>query len=134
MPIHNNEKAFSLPETLLTVFLLASVILYFILAFVIGKYTIQLSKERIIASNLLREDMESVLGASYTAIDGMAGSTNININDGLKNFPATRTLSVLTVDPAIYGYKKIYASIQWTGGVTKNRALSEDMVAYVTKK
>jgi competence protein ComGC len=128
------KKAFSLPEVMLAIFLLASIILLFILSYTIGKYATQLSKERLIAVNLLREDLEIVLDVNYSSIDALAGSQNIVINDGLKNYFVTKTLSVLTVDPAIYGYKEIYARVEWTGGITRNRVLAEEMVLYVTKK
>ena len=119
---------------MLAIFLLASIILLFILSYTIGKYATQLSKERLIAVNLLREDLEIVLDVNYSSIDALAGSQNIVINDGLKNYFVTKTLSVLTVDPAIYGYKEIYARVEWTGGITRNRVLAEEMVLYVTKK
>ncbi|GEM_PF-4726719 len=130
----HQEKAFSLPEVILAICLLASVMLYFILSYTVGKYTIQISKERLIAVNLLRQDMETVLDTTYVSIDALAGSQGISINDGLKSYSATKTLSVLTIDPAIYGYKEIYARIDWAGGVTKNKVLTEEMVLYVTKK
>ncbi len=128
------KKAFSLPEVMLAIFLLASVILYFILSYTVGKYTTQLSKERLIAVNLLRQDMETVLGTTYSSIDALAGSQTMSLNDGMKTYSATKTLSVLTIDPAIYGYKEVYAKIEWTGGISRNATLNEDMVLYVTKK
>lgn len=119
---------------MLAIFLLASVILYFILSYTVGKYTTQLSKERLIAVNLLRQDMETVLGTTYSSIDALAGSQTMSLNDGMKTYSATKTLSVLTIDPAIYGYKEVYAKIEWTGGISRNATLNEDMVLYVTKK
>lgn len=128
------KKAFSLPEVMLAICLLASVILYFILSYTVGKYTTQLSKERLIAVNLLRQDMETVLDTTYTSIDALAGSQTISVSDGLKTYSATKTLSILTIDPAIYGYKEVYVKIDWAGGITKNKTLIEEMVLYVTKK
>jgi len=132
--MHNQKKAFSLPEVLVAILVLASVIIYFLLSFTIGKYAIQLSKERLVVANLLREEMETVLGTNYSAlVDGTAQS-QIAISDGLKTFSATKTLDIVTVQAGIYGYKEIHANIAWTGGVIRNRTLSEEMVMYVTKK
>lgn len=134
MPNIHTRKAFSFPETLLAIFLIASLILYFLAAFGVGKNASQLSKERLIVINLLREDMEFILGSNYSTIDSLAGSQNITINDGLKSFQATKTLGISTEDAGIYGYKKVYDKIEWVGGARRNRVLNEEMVLYVTKK
>ncbi len=128
------QKAFSLPEVMLATCLLASVILFFILSYAVGKYAIQLSKERLIAVNLLRQDMETILSTTYVSIDTLDGSQTISISDGLKTYSATKTINVLTIDPAIYGYKEVYIMINWLGGISRNTTLTEEMVLYVTKK
>lgn len=132
--VYNRKKAFSLVEVLLTMALLAGVILYFILALTIGRYATQLSKERLIINGFLRESVENILETNYTLIDGMAGTSSVSINDGSRIISADITLDPpVVVDPGLYGYKKIRVRIDWTGGVTKNRALQQEVVMYVTK-
>ena len=55
------EKAFSLTEALIAIFILASLVLCFILAFTVSKYTTQMSKTRLICINLVRKEMEEML-------------------------------------------------------------------------
>jgi len=134
VPIHNRKKGIVLVESLLGIFLLASIVLYSVSSFVVGKYTTRLSKERFIVSNLLREDMENFLSVNYSDIEDMPVYTNITINDGSRIFSATKTLKPSTVEAGIYGNKKIYAKITWTGGISSTQTLLEEMVMYVTKK
>jgi hypothetical protein len=132
-----NRKGFILVESQIGLFLLASIILSSVSSFVVGKYATRLSKERFVVSNLLREDMESFLSASYsdTAYPPPASVvTNITIADGLRTFSATKTLEYTTIVAGIYGYKKIYGKIAWAGGISGTRALQEEMVLYVTKQ
>ena len=60
-------------ESLAGIYLLASIVLYSISSFVVGKYITRLTKDRFIVSNLLREDMENLLSVNYSTIGG-AGS------------------------------------------------------------
>ena len=134
IPILNRRKGIILVESLLGIFLLASIILYSISSFVVGKYTTRLSRERFVISNLLREDMENFLACNYSTIVDGPVSTNITINDGSRIFSATKTLDPETVDAGIYGYKKIYGKIEWLGGISSTQTLLEETVMYVTKK
>jgi hypothetical protein len=134
IPMHDRKKGIILVESMLGIFLLASIILYSISSFVVGKYVTRLSKERFIVSNLLREDMENFLSVNYsTIVDGLV-STDIAINDGSRTFPATKTLEPSTMEEGIYGYKKIYGKIEWLGGISGAQTLQEEMVIYVTKQ
>ena len=131
----SRKKGFSLAEAVLAVFLLASVIGYSISSFMVSRHASKLSRERIIVSNLLREDMETFLNTNYEDIvDDGPVSTGLNINDGSRTFTATKTLEPTTIVEGIYGYKTIYARIAWTGGISGDKALEEEMVMYVTKK
>ncbi|MBI4974979.1 MAG: hypothetical protein HZC19_04190 [Candidatus Omnitrophica bacterium] len=129
-----NEKAFSLPEALISIFILASLILCFILAFTVSKYTTQMSKTRLICINLLRKDMEEILATPYADVDSLAGTQDISINDGMKVMTIRKTIGVTTKDPDIYGYKKIYVAMEWAGGISGIRDLKEEAILYVTKE
>jgi len=113
---------------------LASVIAYSISAFIVARHASKLSRERIVVSNLLREDMENFLSVNYSDIVDGSVVTDITINDGLRAFSATKTLRPETVVPGIYGYKKIYGKIIWGGGILGNKPLIEESVIYATKK
>lgn len=132
--MRSRKKGFSLAEAVLAVFLLASVIGYSISAFIVARHSSKLSRERIVVSNLLREDMENFLSVDYSDIVDGPATTYITINDGSRTFPATKTLEPSTMVGDIYGYKKIYAKITWSGGISGNKPLEEEMVMYVTKK
>ncbi len=118
----------------MSVFLLASAVGYSISAFMVARQASNLSRERIIVSNLLREDMENFLSVNYSDIVDGAVLTPITINDGSRTFSASKTLEPSTVEVGIYGYKKIYAKIAWNGGISGNKPLKEEMVMYVTKR
>ena len=133
--VRNRKKGFLLVESLVAIFLLASLILFFISAFIVGRYVTKLSRERLIVSNLLREEMETILAANYsTAPDSPPVETDITISDGAGTFDAVKTVATETEEEGTYGYKTIYAKIEWTGGMTKNTPLVEEMVMYVTKQ
>lgn len=129
-----NEKAFSLPEALIAIFILASLILSFILAFTVSKYTTQMSKSRLIVINLLRKEMEDILATSYSQIDLLAGTQDIGINDGMKTMVIRKTVAVITEDPNMYGYKRAYVNMEWAGGTSGIKNLKEEAVLYVTKE
>jgi len=118
----------------MSVFLLASAVGYSISAFMVARQASNLSRERIIVSNLLREDMENFLSVNYSDIVDGTVLTPITINDGSRTFSAAKTLEPSTIEAGIYGYKKIYAKIAWTGGISGNKPLKEEMVMYVTKR
>lgn len=126
-----------MPEALISIVLLASLVLYFILAFTVGKYATQLSKNRMIMSNLLRSEMENVLATNYNSI---TASTRLNesINDGSKTISVTTTVDIpiLMEQDAygIYGYKKVHVKLDWMGGVSGTQHLSEEAVLYVTNE
>jgi hypothetical protein len=132
--MRSRKNGFSLAEAVLAVFLFASVIGYSISAFIVSRHASKLSRERIIVSNLLREDMENFLNVNYADIVDGPVSTDITINDGSRTFSATKTLEPNTVVAGIYGYKRIYAKIAWAGGISGDKPLEEEMVMYVTKK
>ncbi|MDP2928627.1 MAG: hypothetical protein Q8O01_01005 [Candidatus Omnitrophota bacterium] len=113
---------------------LASVIAYSISAFIVARYASKLSRERVVVSNLLREDMENFLSVNYADIVDGSVTTDIIINDGLRAFSVTKTLRPETVVEGIYGYKKIYGKIVWSGGILGNKPLMEEGIIYVTKK
>lgn len=127
------NRGFTLPETVVTIAVLASVMLYFILAFTVGKYTTKISKERSIVSNLLRSEMETVLNSNYPIPDTAKGAQDTTINDGLRDLTITKTVDFTTEDPGVYGYQKIYIKMEWAGGVTHNQILREEAVLYFTK-
>ena len=129
----NRKKGIILVESLVAIFLLASIVMFTTSSFVVGKHITRLSKERFIVSNLLREDMESLLATNYTNLTDGTVVSNIIVNDGVRSFPAVKTLVVQTIDSSIYGYKQIYGKIAWAGGITNSQVLLEEMVLYVTK-
>ncbi len=130
--LYDKKRAFVLPEALISIVLLASLVLYFILAFTVGKYATQLSKNRMIMSNLLRSEMENILATSYVNLAPI--SQAINVDDGSKIIPVTKTISLTTEDPDIYGYKKVYVKLEWTGGISRNQMLKEEAILYVTRE
>ena len=127
------NRGFTLPELVITIAILASAILYFILAFTVGKYTTKISKERIVVSNFLRSEMENILDSNYPVPEESKGAQNIVLNDGVRDLTVTKTLDFTTEDPDVYGYQKVYIKLEWTGGVTHNRILREEAVLYYTK-
>lgn len=129
-----NEKAFSLPEALISIFILASLILSFIFAFTVSKYTTQMSKTRLICINLVRKEMEEILAVPYVDVDSLAGTQDISINDGMKVMTIRKTVGVTTEDADIYGYKKVYVAMEWASGTSGIRDLKEEAVLYVTKE
>lgn len=130
--IYRKKKASTLPEALITISILAFVILYFILAFTVGKYAIQLSKDRIIISNLLKAEMENALGSNYANL--AAVSENITVTAGSKNISVNKALNLTVEDPDVYGYKKVYVKLEWQGGILGDKTLQEEAVMYVTKR
>ena len=100
----------------------------------VARHTSKLSRERIVISNLLRADMENFLGSNYSGIVDGSVITYVDISDGSRTFQAVKTLDSETVIAGIYGYKKIYGKIAWSGGLSGNRPLDEEMVMYVTRK
>ncbi len=132
IPLHNKKTAFALPEALITIALMAFVALYFILSFMVSRYSTVLSKERIVVSNLLRGEMENVLASNYDSISPV--TQNITVDDGTKSMAIAKTINVNTEDTDTYGYKKVYVKMEWTGGASGNRALKEEAVMYVTKE
>lgn len=129
-----DKRGFTLPETIMTIAILATVILYFILAFAVGKYTTKVSRERIVVSSALRSEMENLLDSNYPIPDASKASQDIVVNDGSKDLTVTRTLDFTTEDPGIYGYQKIYIKMEWAGGVTHGQTLREEAVSYLTKE
>ena len=127
-------------ESLAGIFLLATVVLYSISSFVVGKYITRLTKDRFVVSNRLREDMESLLSVNYSAIGSDDSTTPVTLDPSLLppmsiNHPqVTETLISTTMATGIYGYKMIYGKIEWLGGVSGTQPLSEEMVMYVTKQ
>ncbi len=125
---YRQTRAFTLPEALITVGILASVILYSILAFTVGKYATQLSKSRIIISNLLKAEMESILGSTYSTLT--SSSKDIEI-DNIKVRVIVDT--PIVVDPDVYGYKKVHVRLEWKGGISWNKTLRDEAVMYVPR-
>jgi hypothetical protein len=130
----NRKKGFLLVESLTAIFLLASLILFSISSFIVGRYITKLSKERFIVSNLLRQEMETILAGNYSIIADGSVETPITIVDGTSTFNAVKTVDSETKEPGMYGYKEIYAKIEWTGGISRSAPLVEEMVMYVTKQ
>lgn len=130
--MHNRKRAFTLPETSITIAILAFAILYFILAFTVSKYAAILSKQRIVALNLLRAEMENILDSDYDNIQAV--SESITVDDGLKSMNLTKTIELTTEDSAIYGYKKVYFKMGWIGGMSGTKPLDEEAIMYVTRR
>ena len=84
------NRGFTLPELVITIAILASAILYFILAFTVGKYATKISKERIVVSNFLRSEMENILDSNYPVPEESKGAQNIVLNDGVRDHTLSR--------------------------------------------
>lgn len=128
----NEKKAFTLPETSITIVILAFAILYSILSFTVSKYASVLSKQRIVVLNLVRGEMENILDTNYDLLSPI--TETFTVYDGLKSITVTKTVNLTTEDPGTYGYKKLYVEMAWSGGVSGNRTLSEEAIMYVTRR
>jgi len=135
MAIDKRKDGFSLAESVIAMLLFGLMIVYFMSAFVIGRYVTRLTKERIAVSRILSGYVEVISAVgNYESIVVSPPQEQLSINDGLRTFTATKSSGAVIEDSSIYGYKKVWIKIEWYGGLSASQRLFEEAVTYVTKQ
>ncbi len=122
-----NNSGITFIETLIAVLLLTLMVGSVLAVFVLGSVSVNNSKHRAAARNILRAQMETVKNTPYADI-ASSGPAGVTI-DASDNLTGERAIAVADHN----GYKEISITLSWTEVGLGGRTVNEVLVTYMTR-